>query len=198
MERRPEFTVIAGPNGAGKSRLGSFYSRVKAFDGDKLALTLRNNHPDWKPSWIDGTVITTLMKEAKEAIANGRDYAFETNFSSPLALKLMNDFKDSGYKLSLIYFGLTSVDASVQRVLQRQITGGHDVEKSVIDYNYHEGIKQVRENLGRFENILFVDGSTDFGDIVAIHVAKSQKHEITDHQALWFDKYFREAFEALA
>ena len=41
MTRRPEFTIIAGPNGAGKSKLGPFYSSVKAFDGDQLAMKLR-------------------------------------------------------------------------------------------------------------------------------------------------------------
>lgn len=47
MTRRLEFTVIAGPNGAGKSKLGPFYSSVKAFDGDQLAMKLRKEHPDW-------------------------------------------------------------------------------------------------------------------------------------------------------
>ena len=50
MQRRPEFIIIAGPNGAGKSRLGPFYSKAKAFDGDKLAMSLRQQHPDWKES----------------------------------------------------------------------------------------------------------------------------------------------------
>ena len=42
MKRRPEFTIIAGPNGASKSRLGIFYSTVKDFDWDLLAMSLRN------------------------------------------------------------------------------------------------------------------------------------------------------------
>ena len=46
MKRRPEFTIIAGPNGASKSRLGIFYSTVKAFDGDLLAMSFRNEHPE--------------------------------------------------------------------------------------------------------------------------------------------------------
>ena len=88
MERRPEFTIIAGPNGASKSRLGIFYSNVKAFDGDKLAMQLRQEHPDWVDRWIDGTVISTLMKEKETAIIQKANYAFETNFSSELPLNL--------------------------------------------------------------------------------------------------------------
>ena len=92
MTRRLEFTIIAGPNGAGKSKLGPFYSSVKAFDGDQLAMKLRKEHPDWKDSWIEGTVISTLMKEKDEAILLKKNYAFETNFSSDLPVNLIKDF----------------------------------------------------------------------------------------------------------
>ena len=92
MTRRLEFTIIAGPNGAGKSKLGPFYSSVKAFDGDQLAMKLRKEHPDWKDSWVEGTVISTLMKEKDEAILLKKNYAFETNFSSDLPVNLIKDF----------------------------------------------------------------------------------------------------------
>lgn len=104
MTRRLEFTIIAGPNGAGKSKLGPFYSSVKAFDGDQLAMKLHKEHPDWKDSWVEGTVISTLMKEKDEAILLKKNYAFETNFSSDLPVNLIKDFKNANYKICLIYF----------------------------------------------------------------------------------------------
>ena len=197
MERRPEFTIIAGPNGASKSRLGIFYSNAKAFDGDKLAMQLRQEHPDWVDRWIDGTVISTLMKEKEEAILQMKNYAFETNFSSELPLNLIREFKDAGYKISLIYFGLISKEDSLFRVIQRQTMGGHNVSLDVIEYNFNEGIKRVRASLHLFENLLFIDGTSDFGDIKAIHISKSGKHQITDHPASWFDLYFKDVFEEL-
>ena len=197
MERRPEFTIIAGPNGASKSRLGVFYSNTQAFDGDKLALNLRKEHPDWIDRWVDGTVISTLMNEKEIAISQKKSYAFETNFSSDLPITLIQDFKKAGYKISLIYFGLSSKEDSLSRVMQRQNMGGHNVPQEVIEYNFTEGIKRVRSSLSLFENLLFIDGTSDFGDIVAIHIAKSSKHQITDHPAPWFDKYFKDVFEEL-
>lgn len=197
MTRRLEFTIIAGPNGAGKSKLGPFYSSVKAFDGDQLAMKLRKEHPDRKDSWLEGTVISTLMKEKDEAILLKKNYAFETNFSSDLPVNLIKDFKNANYKICLIYFGLSHIIDSSTRVDQRHILGGHNVNQDVIEYNFTEGIKRVRASLPLFENILFIDGTSDFGDIVAIHIEKSGKHQITDHPAEWFDKYFKEAFDAL-
>ena len=110
VNKRPEFTIVAGPNGAGKSRLGPYYSKVNAFDGDKLAMSLRREYPDWKDSWIDGSVITELMKEKDAAIAEHKDFAFETTFSSRLPLNLVSQFKEANYKLCLIYFGLSSIN----------------------------------------------------------------------------------------
>ncbi|MBS7281707.1 MAG: hypothetical protein KIG93_00285 [Prevotella sp.] len=75
--------------------------------------------------------------------------------------------------------------------------GGHNVNQDVIEYNFTKGIKRVRASLTLFENILFIDGTSDFGDIVAIHIEKSGKHQITDHPAEWFDKNFKAAFDAL-
>ena len=197
MLRRPEFTIIAGPNGAGKSKLGPFYSSAKAFDGDKLAMNLRKEHPEWKDSWIDGTVISTLMKEKEEAILLNKDFAFETNFSSDLPINLINDFQKANYKICLIYFGLTFILDSSTRVDQRYMLGGHSVPQEVIEYNFTEGIKRVRSSLSLFENLLFIDGTSDFGDIVAIHITKSGKHQITDHPAPWFDKYFKDVFDEI-
>lgn len=63
-------------------------------------MKLRKEHPDWKDSWVEGMVISTLMKEKDEAILLNRDYAFETNFSSDLPIKLINDFKKPAIKFA--------------------------------------------------------------------------------------------------
>ena len=104
METRPEFTVIAGANGAGKSRLSPYYVHCKSFDGDLLALNLRKEHPDWIERWISGTIASELQKQKDEAIAQHKDFAFETNFSNDLILNMIGEFKEAGYKISLLYF----------------------------------------------------------------------------------------------
>ena len=52
--------------------------------------------------------------------------------------------KDAGYKISLIFFGLSSKEDSLSRVIQRYTMGGHNVNQDVIEYNFTEGIKRVR------------------------------------------------------
>lgn len=197
METRPEFTVIAGANGAGKSRLSPYYVRCKSFDGDIIALNLRRDHPDWPERWIGGTVAGELQRQKNLAIAEHQDFAFETNFANDLVLNMIDEFKAAGYKISLIYFGLGSLEESTTRVMQRKMFGGHDVANEIIEYNFFEGIKRVQQNLHLFDNITFVDGNSNFGEIVALYIRKSAKHEVVNQSYGWFNRFFAEAFGKL-
>ena len=43
-------------------------------------MKLRKEHPEWKDSWVEGVVISTLMKEKDEAILLNRDRVNASNF----------------------------------------------------------------------------------------------------------------------
>lgn len=156
MERRPELTIIAGPNGAGKSRLCPLYVSTVSFDGDKLMMNLRKEHPDWPDRWISGTVASELEKQKAKALTEKTDFAFETNFSSEMVVGMVNEFKAAGFKVTLCYFGLLSEDDSVSRVT-----------------------------------------NSDYGHIVALHIAKSNIHRVEDNPPQWFKEQFEEAFAIL-
>ena len=153
MERRPEFTIIAGPNGAGKSRLCPFYVSTASFDGDKLMLNLRREHPDWPDRWVSGTVASELEMQKNEALEQKKDFAFETNFSSDMVLRMIDDFRAAGFKISLVYFGLYSEDESVSRVIHRVQTGGHDVADDVIRFRSTSGRLPKQELPRRLEEL---------------------------------------------
>lgn len=197
MERRPEFTIIAGPNGAGKSRLCPFYVSTASFDGDKMMLNLRREHPDWPDRWISGTVASELEKQKNEALDQKKDFAFETNFSSDMVFQMIDTFRITGFKISLVYFGLYSEDESLSRVIHRVQTGGHDVADDVIRFNFHEGMKNTQQNLSLFDNITFIDGNSEYGQIIALHISKSKTHKVVDNPPLWFCEQFKDYFDKL-
>ena len=197
MERRPELTIIAGPNGAGKSRLCPFYVSAKSFDGDKLRLNLQREHPDWPDRWINGTVASQLEKQKNEAIEQHKDFAFETNFSNDMPLRMIEEFRNAGYKISLCYFGLHNEDESVSRVMHRVQTGGHDVADDVIRFNFNEGLKNVQQSLSSFDNVTFVDGNSEYGYIVALHISRNHTHKVIDNPPLWFQEQFSQSFAEL-
>lgn len=197
MECRPELTIIAGPNGAGKSRLCPFYVSTTSFDGDKLMLNLRREHPDWPERWISGTVASELEKQKNEALQQKKAFAFETNFSSDMVLHIIDEFRDAGFKISLVYFGLYSEDESVSRVIHRVQTGGHDVADEVIRFNFQKGLKNTQQHLHLFDNITFIDGNSKYGYIVALHISKSKIHKVVDNPPQWFKEQFGKLFEEL-
>lgn len=196
-ERRPELTIIAGPNGAGKSCLCPFYVSPASFDGDKLVMRLRREHPEWPDRWVSGTVASELEKQKTEALQQKRDFAFETNFSSDMVLRMIQDFREAGFKVSLVYFGLYSEEESVSRVIHRVQTGGHDVADDVIRFNFNEGLRNAQQHLHLFDNITFIDGNSDYGQIIALHISKSQTHKVVDTPPLWFKEQFEVAFSEL-
>lgn len=197
MERRPELTIIAGPNGAGKSRLCPFYVGVKSFDGDKLKLDLRREPPDWPDRWLIGTVVSQLEKDKNKALVQHEDFAFETNFSTDMVLHMIEDFRTAGFKISLCYFCLYSEDESVSRVIHRVQTGGHDVADDVISFNFHEGLKNTQHHLHLFDNLTFIDGNSEYGHIVALHIGKSQVHKVVENPPMWFKEQFEQLFSEL-
>ena len=197
MERRPEFTIIAGPNGAGKSRLCPFYVNTPSFDGDKLLLNLRREHPEWPDHWVSGSVASELERQKNFALQQKKDFAFETNFSTDMVLDMVQEFKDAGFKISLVYFGLYSENESISRVVHRVQTGGHDVPNEIIHFNFHKGLQLAKTHLDLFENVTFIDGNSDYGHIVALHIAKSKTHKIIDNPPLWFKEQFEQAFNEL-
>ena len=75
------------------------------------------------------------------------------------------------------------------------MTGGHDVPEDVIRYNFNEGLKNVIANLNLFENITFIDGNTNYGRIIAMHISKNNTHKIADDLPAWFQQQFREIFD---
>ena len=174
-----------------------FYIRSTSFDGDKLALQLHKEHPDWPEHWVSGTVASELEKQKNEALTLKKDFAFETNFSSVMVLNMIQEFREANFKVSLYYFGLYSEDESVSRVIHRVQTGGHNVTDEVIRFNFNEGLKNAKQHLHLFENLTFIDGSSDFEKIVALHVSKNHVHEVAENPPLWFREQFEEAFGRL-
>lgn len=67
----------------------------------------------------------------------------------------------------------------------------------MIRSTFFERIMRVQQSLHLFDNIMFVDGNSNYGKIVALYIKKSAKHEITNQSFEWFNRFFAEAFDKL-
>ncbi|MCK9436344.1 MAG: zeta toxin family protein [Synergistaceae bacterium] len=167
------FTLVAGPNGAGKSTLKDEFIRpgTDYFNGDIVFAHYANKYPHLSVEQLEGGVVSTLEKLTNEAIEKRKDFAFETNFSSDMATNITKKFKENNFTANLIYIGIDSLNDCKSRITERIALGGHNVSDSQIEFNYHEGIKRVAENLSLFDNITFVD-NMNIGKLKIVALSK--------------------------
>jgi len=131
--RRPFIFVLAGVNGAGKSSVG----------GNLLA---ENDLPWFNPDSCARELMSRLhvtLEEAnaaawqfgrgqlEEAIANGRNFAFETTLGASTIPGLLAQ-ASATHDVVIWFCGLASVELHLQRVAARVASGGHDIPEAKI------------------------------------------------------------------
>lgn len=168
----PELHVITGSNGAGKSSVGSNYLPVQirntcnVFDGDKLALEktkelfatklhgykeAKNMANEWVSDYFEDQVKTAIQKSAH--------FAYEGHFREEYAWKMIERFKSNGYSIHFLFFGLVDVKRSQMRVMERALSGGHNVSHAEIDLNYYGNLIQLDHHVKMLDELTVVDTS---------------------------------------
>ena len=80
-------------------------------------------------------------------------------------------------------------------IAQRNLIRG--VIPILLHDNGAEGLAKIRQHLHLFENITFVDGNSDYGHFVALHITNSHIHKVVDNPPMWFKEQFEAVFENL-
>lgn len=148
MSHQPLLYVLAGVNGAGKSSIGETIFRAEGsvvFNPDTIALKIRGLHPDISVAQANGHAWQTGKELLEEAIAQKRDYRFETTLGGRSIARLLQSAACEGHLLHIWFCGLESPELHLQRVRSRVIRGGHDIPEEKIRERWNSS----RENLIR-------------------------------------------------
>ena len=142
MTGRPQLWVFAGPNGAGKSTLADRFvrERIPIVNPDNIARDL--------PRTADGGLAELAagklaLKERAERLRLGETFAFETTLSGGTELKAMRGARAAGYKVNLVYVGVSDPAISMARVSERVRRGGHDVDDRAVARRYAASLAQL-------------------------------------------------------
>ncbi|MES2060306.1 MAG: zeta toxin family protein [Bacteroidota bacterium] len=157
--KHPQLYVFAGPNGAGKSTLSAsmLLPGTPIFDGDKEFALLKKEFPSTDSGNLYEAVNGHIFSDWKnKAMEQSLDCAFETNFRSSEVMNSVTEFKKSGYQARLIFFGLDSLEASIERVKLRVANGGHQVSLDNIKANYEMGLKNLTKYYQDFDSVHLV------------------------------------------
>lgn len=181
--RQKNLFIIAGCNGAGKTT-SSFTILPEILDckefvnADEIARGLSPFQPD-KVSIEAGRI---MLNRIKELLDKNENFAFETTLSTRSYQNKIIEAKSKGFRVTLLFFWLQSVELAKERVLIRVSEGGHNIDPEIIERRYYKGIKNLFSIY-----IPIVDGALIFDNSEGKHelLAEKQKDnviQITNHQ----------------
>lgn len=137
----PTVYVIAGPNGAGKTTFASRYLPQFAgcqefVNADLIAAGLSPFNPE-SQSAAAGRLMLDRIDQLTAAQAT---FGFETTLAGRAHAKRLRAMKSFGYRVSMFFIWLPSVDQAIARVATRVKEGGHNIPEPTIRRRYDLGI----------------------------------------------------------
>ncbi|WP_028839475.1 MULTISPECIES: AAA family ATPase [Thermomonas] len=159
---RPLLFVLAGVNGAGKSSIGGAALRHAGMDWfNPDTFTRQLMEATGSPladanaaAWQEG------LRRLEAAIADGRDYAFETTLGgNTIAAKLREAVQT--HDVAMWFCGLDSPEHHVARVRYRVSRGGHDIPEAKIHERYIASLANLVALLPYLAQLQVYDNSLD-------------------------------------
>ena len=125
--------VVAGPPGGGKSSffaLTGFADHV--FNADDRAAELNDGSYERIPTAVRAAVNREFEEFIQGNIRAGRSFALETTLRSSITFEQAKLARESGFRVSMFYVALDTVERHIERVMRRAARGGHSASESTL------------------------------------------------------------------
>lgn len=144
-EAGKEIFILGGPNGAGKTTAAAvlfpaFLQFANFLNADEIAREIAPADPD-SVAFAAGR---RMIERMREFLRHKQSFAFETTFSGKSYVRLLEECRFQGWRISLLYLWLPSPDDAIARVARRVRSGGHSVPDDVIRRRYYLGLANLR------------------------------------------------------
>lgn len=142
----PTLYIIAGCNGAGKttasmSVLPDVLNCREFVNADEIAKGLS----PFKPEEVAIEAGKLMLQRIDVLLSRHVTFAIETTLATRSYKNLVKRAKESGYKVILLFFWLSSPEMAEMRVAQRVASGGHNIPTDVICRRYWAGLQNLFE-----------------------------------------------------
>lgn len=136
--------IISGCNGAGKTTasftiLPEILNCKEFVNADEIAKGLSPFQPE-TASIVAGRLMLNRINDLLEL---NKVFAIETTLSTKSYKNTVTKAKEKGYEVILLFFWLPNVDLAIERVKQRVIEGGHNIDHEIIKRRYKNGIRNL-------------------------------------------------------
>ena len=164
MKKTPTIAVLAGVNGAGKSSVAGGFLEKEGdafFNPDTVAQQIRSLHPDIPLALANAHAWQIGKSLLEQAIAERRDYRFETTLGGRTIAQLLERAAQSGHRLHVWFCGLASPELHLRRVRSRVAHGGHDIPEEKIRERWTGSRQNLIRLLPLIDHLRIYNNSTD-------------------------------------
>jgi predicted ABC-type ATPase len=145
--------IIAGPNGVGKTTFARAFLPQEAhcqrfINADLIAAGLS----PFAPEIMAIKAGRLMLQELASCVAQQQSFAFETTLSGLAYLRHIHKWQQQGYKVSLYFLSLPTVDLAIERVAFRVQQGGHHIPEDVIRRRFAAGRKNFEQQYSPIVN----------------------------------------------
>jgi predicted ABC-type ATPase len=146
MPKKQRIIIIAGPNGAGKTTFAREYLMKEAHcpdfvNVDLIAAGLSPFNPD-RAAIQAGRI---MLSEIQRRVRKSESFAFETTLSGHVYARMIPRWRNSGYRVRLIFLSLPDPRMAISRVKIRVAQGGHDVSGTVVRRRFDAGLRNFQD-----------------------------------------------------
>jgi predicted ABC-type ATPase len=138
--------IIAGPNGAGKTTFAREYLPQEGdcptfVNADLIAEGLSPFRPDVAAIRSGRVTLAEIDRHARA----GRSFAFETTLSGRTYVARIRRWRADGYRVTLMFLAIPTLEEAIERVRLRVSQGGHNVPEDVIRRRFASGWRNFRD-----------------------------------------------------
>jgi predicted ABC-type ATPase len=148
--------LLAGSNGAGKSTYAPNLPVEVIINPDDIAREFKPDAPE-KAALTAGR---EAMRRMRELIAQRRSFAVETTLSGRQHVKIVTDAKAAGWKIGLVYVGLSNAEVAIGRIRERKMTGGHDVPPPDVRRRFERSLQNLTVVYVLADRVMIFDNSS--------------------------------------
>lgn len=158
MTVKPQLWVFAGPNGAGKSTLTAKHiaGRIPNVNPDDIAQIIAPG--DYGPTVMlrAGRV---ALDQRNERLTARETFAIETTLTGRGEIAFMKQARAAGYKVNLVFIGLSRAQDSYSRVMGRVQAGGHPVPSADIQRRFTRSLGNLPEAMRIAHRSIILDNT---------------------------------------
>lgn len=140
-----EIVILGGPNGAGKTTaarvlLPDFLELHPFLNADEIAHRI-------SPDDVEAAALAAgrlLIEQMRTLVRDDRSFALETTCAGKSYLRLLQQCKQQGWRITLLYFWLPTPEYAIARVARRVSHGGHSIPSEVVLRRYYAGVWNMR------------------------------------------------------